>query len=428
MSSSHRDVRTTRSRFRCLVSSVILDEDLLRLVFAFCPLRDLKAASAVCAAWAHIAKEAFSEWRCRPGLYLVGGCSDGIHPANATAVKSVFKYDACADKWIPCAALLRARDHLGLVGWQGRLHALGGWSGSRNRASCETYTPRDDVWHMAQQRLQTPRSGLACAVSEDGACFALAGWGGAHQGFLSSAEMLQAEAPPPPSRSPRALGGVRSLSSAGSEGSSSSCASGGSSGGGSPCEGADEADKQYAASLSLSKLVVPDTAGLHMARHCPAAATLGRFLYLTGGSGTPPDADTGPGAQPTASVERLDISRLNDGWQTSIAPMLIPRYRHALAALDGKLYACGGQRPDGRATESVERYDPRSDTWKAVAPMGRPRFSHAMAVFENMLYVVGGFAGGCWLSAVERYDPTCDEWEDLGELSTSIAAPGLAVC
>ena len=54
---------------------------------------------------------------------------------------------------------------------------------------------------------------------------------------------------------------------------------------------------------------VPPTAALHMARHCPAAAALGRYLYLTGGSGTSPDAEAGLGAQPTASVERLELAR-----------------------------------------------------------------------------------------------------------------------
>jgi hypothetical protein len=150
--------------------------------------------------------------------------------------------------------------------------------------------------------------------------------------------------------------------------------------------------------------------------------------------------------------------------------MILPRYRHALAAAGGRLYACGGQKIDGRATASVERYDPTTDTWQEVAPMGRPRFSHAVAELDGMLCarahrrprlvspaqltsltslllasgapradvpifpprgpadVVGGFAAGNWLSAVERYDPVEDVWEDLSDLETPISAPGLAVC
>ena len=77
-----------------------------------------------------------------------------------------------------CAGCCKARDHLGLIGWRGRLHALGGWSGRQNRGSCETYDPSEDQWTTSKQRLLTPRSGLSVAMNEDdGMCFAIAGWG-----------------------------------------------------------------------------------------------------------------------------------------------------------------------------------------------------------------------------------------------------------
>ena len=63
-----------------------------------------------------------------------------------------------------------------------------------------------------------------------------------------------------------------------------------------------------------------------------------------------------------------------------------------------------------------------------MAPLNHPRFSHAVAELEGRLYVVGGFAAGKWLSNVERYDPEADRWEELNELPTAISAPGMAVC
>ena len=60
--------------------------------------------------------------------------------------------------------------------------------------------------------------------------------------------------------------------------------------------------------------------------------------------------------------------------------------------------------------------------------MRRPRFSHAAAELDGKLYVVGGFASAKWLSAVERCDPETNEWEDLTELESAVSAPGLAVC
>ena len=108
--------------------------------------------------------------------------------------------------------------------------------------------------------------------------------------------------------------------------------------------------------------------------------------------------------------------------------MLSARYRHTVAVLGGKMYVCGGQKIDGRATDSVEVYDPSTDSWREVSPMHHARFSHAVTTLDGRLYVVGGFAHGVWLSSVERYDPETNAWEELSALEGEIAAPGLAVC
>lgn len=481
--------RMTRARLRMLASHVIFDEDLLRLVFTHLAISDLEEAQLVCHLWQSIAHESFAAWRRKPGIYLVGGCKDGPHPAQAIASRQVRKYDVNGDSWIPCAPLRKARDHLGLIGWRGRLHALGGWSGRQNRGSCETYDPSEDQWTTSKQRLLTPRSGLSVAMNEDdGMCFAIAGWGGAHLGFLSSVECLQAEAAPPPS--PRvvpssAVSSPASCSCSGAQpdcGSSSSCrdggasdafslpetstrqarrrghsgrvrarssssssgdtgASGTSNGSGSDAgctetstahavEEAGQADEGAPESArSLSLLPMPPTASLRMARHCPAAAALGSFVYLTGGSGASLDPEAASlGAQPTASVERLNLRNIYAGWDGSVASMLSARYRHTVAVLGGKMYVCGGQKIDGRATDSVEVYDPSTDSWREVSPMHHARFSHAMTTLDGRLYVVGGFAHGVWLSSVERYDPETNAWEELSALEGEIAAPGLAVC
>ena len=86
-----------------------------------------------------------------------------------------------------------------------------------------------------------------------------------------------------------------------------------------------------------------------------------------------------------ARVCLLAWQAVGNGWEANVAQMILPRYRHALAAVGGRLYACGGQKTDGRATDSVERYDPHADSWTEVAPMGQPRFSHAVAELDGML-------------------------------------------
>ena len=371
----------TRKRLFTLKSAVLEHEDLLDCVLGLVSVRDLEAASCVCRAWRACSVTAFRAWRNRPGLYLVGGCDGGAHPASAHARRSVVRYDDRGDEWIPVAQMLKARDHHAVVACDGALYALGGWSGSRNRASCERYLPREDRWTlMVRQRLRTARSGHGAAVSDDGRIYALAGWGGAQAGFLSSIE-----------------------------------------------ECATPATRADAAGEGGSPWRAPASASLHLARHCPATASIGRHVYVVGGSGTSAE-EASLGAQPTASVERLDTTRIDAGWRTDLAPMLYPRYRHAMTALQGMLYSTGGQTPDGRATASVERYDPKADAWVELPPMNRARFSHAACSLGGKLYVVGGFASGEWLTAIERYDPATRRWENLSDLSSPISAPGLAVC
>ena len=86
---------------------------------------------------------------------------------------------------------------------------------------------------MPRHRLRTPRSGHGAAVS-GGSLFALAGWGGAHTGFLSSLECV----------TPKTTG------------------------------------------LDCGWKAMPTSASLHLARHCPATAAIGHHLYVCGGSGT----------------------------------------------------------------------------------------------------------------------------------------------
>ena len=138
----------TRRRSATLKESVLLDNDILTFVFCYVAVRDLQAAAATCKAWRDGILEAFISWRCRPGLYLVGGCGGGAHPASAMARQTVLRYDELGDEWVACASLTKARDHHALVGCDGTLYALGGWSGSRSReptdARCTRLRPFSD--------------------------------------------------------------------------------------------------------------------------------------------------------------------------------------------------------------------------------------------------------------------------------------------
>ncbi|XP_058794978.1 kelch-like protein 18 [Phymastichus coffea] len=109
------------------------------------------------------------------------------------------------------------------------------------------------------------------------------------------------------------------------------------------------------------------------------------------------------------SVEKYD-SYLKK-W-TDLPSMLERRFYHAVAVLDGKLYACGGG-----CTNSVEVYDPLTNRWELVASMKKDRDKFLVIAHEGKLFAIGGDGD---YGTVEVYDPTIDEWQIDHELSSSL--------
>ena len=82
--------------------------------------------------------------------------------------------------------------------------------------------------------------------------------------------------------------------------------------------------------------------------------------------------------------------------------MITRRSSVGMAVMNGKLYAVGGF--DGVARQclnSVEVYDPTSDSWEAVECMLQHRSGAAVAVFDNLLYAIGGHDGPDFHKSVE---------------------------
>ncbi|XP_061834531.1 kelch domain-containing protein 7A [Nerophis lumbriciformis] len=93
---------------------------------------------------------------------------------------------------------------------------------------------------------------------------------------------------------------------------------------------------------------------------------------------------------------------LTDIWK-EISPMNEARPRCKLAALDGYIYAIGGE-----CLSSVERYDPRLDRWTFVAPLPNDTFAvaHHVTVCNGELFV----SGGSLRYMLIRYSPKMDTW------------------
>ena len=92
---------------------------------------------------------------------------------------------------------------------------------------------------------------------------------------------------------------------------------------------------------------------------------------------------------------------------TTVSPMLRPRARHASAVWNGCLYVMGGinlvVNTQLRAVESIERYNPTTDTWTEIGQSPLPRKQSHLQAFNNTLVEVGGTKGGVAEDTLECY-------------------------
>ena len=142
-----------------------------------------------------------------------------------------------------------------------------------------------------------------------------------------------------------------------------------------------------------------------VARSRHQLVALGGFLYAIGGIYE---------RVRVATAERYDPA--TNTW-TPIASMASARCDFAAAAMGGFLYVTGGVEGPlagpGVVMRRCERYDPASNTWSRIADLPEPRYSHALACLDGSLYAMGGQArwrGFASASPQWRYDVSTDTW------------------
>ncbi|NWI16714.1 KBTBB protein, partial [Crypturellus soui] len=132
-----------------------------------------------------------------------------------------------------------------------------------------------------------------------------------------------------------------------------------------------------------------------------AMCVLHNYLFLAGGIAAGP-----AGSEPCArlSDKVFCYNPLTDTW-SQVRPLAQPRSQLKLLALDGYLYAVGGE-----CLFTVERYDPRSDRWSPVAPLPKGAFAvaHEATTCNGEIYV----SGGSLFYRLLKYDPKRDEWQE----------------
>ncbi len=105
-------------------------------------------------------------------LYVIGGYRQKFlalwHPTA-----TVYMYDTETDAWTERSPMPTPRGALAVAESGGKLYAIGGYDGTRNRAEVEVYNPVGDAWTAAAP-LPTPRDHLAAATA-GGIVYALGG-------------------------------------------------------------------------------------------------------------------------------------------------------------------------------------------------------------------------------------------------------------
>lgn len=84
----------------------------------------------------------------------------------------------------------------------------------------------------------------------------------------------------------------------------------------------------------------------------------------------------------------------------------------AVAALNGKIYVIGGILSDGSTANTVEEYDPGTDTWQFVAPLPAPLHHTTATTVNGKIYVIGGLIGALFrpVRFTFEYDPQENLW------------------
>ena len=159
-----------------------------------------------------------------------------------------------------------------------------------------------------------------------------------------------------------------------------------------------------------------DLAPMQTARANFATAVLHELVYVVGGLNEEADLDVVETYNPRSGR-----------WATSVP---LPQWRvgAGAAALGGLLYVAGGEIPLGvddlEVTNSVVVYNPKKKTWTSVAPVPTARTRLRLVASGRYLYAIGGRdPSGQPLTAVERYDPRSNSWRTLSPMHESRLLP-----
>ncbi|MBA3945644.1 MAG: LuxR family transcriptional regulator [Herpetosiphonaceae bacterium] len=140
-------------------------------------------------------------------------------------------------------------------------------------------------------------------------------------------------------------------------------------------------------------------------------------LYVIGGTTSSGVSD---------SVERYDP--VTNTWvPLSMSNKPTPVTGVQAVVLGGRIYVPGGEQANGAVSAAFEVYDPRNEHWQKLEDLPAPRSHYALAKVEGKLYLFGGWDGRQDAADVWSYDPASGLWEKHTSLPTPRRNAGAAV-
>lgn len=112
-----------------------------------------------------------------------------------------------------------------------------------------------------------------------------------------------------------------------------------------------------------------------------------------------------------AEVVRAALQAGNRGAWTTLAPVPSVRQEISTAVLNGKIYVIAGFNSTGGNTNTVDVYDPQTNTWTSAAPLPIATNHNAAAVAAGKLYAFGGTSNRAFV-----YNPQTNSWSDVAPM------------
>ncbi len=99
----------------------------------------------------------------------------------------------------------------------------------------------------------------------------------------------------------------------------------------------------------------------------------------------------------------------------------------AAVVIGGEIFVPGGRLASGAMSPALEVYDLSQNTWSQRSPLPIAISGYALTAYEGSLYLFGGWDGQKVLSSVYEYDPSLDQWRERSPMPTGRAFAGAAI-